>query len=531
MLVVFVSALAQQDECPELVQQALTDLGQNCDALDRNSVCYGYNKLAATFNQEQPDDYFSEVSDRTGLNELDTLSTTPLDTNAGTWGVAVMKVQANVPNSLPGQSVTFVLLGDAEIRNDVSPSDAFTPADPVDVTIIGNVNIRSGASTKANVVGSVTDGTVLPADGISENGNWYRVLYNDSTAWVNVQLVNAPDEAKALPVITQDLRTPMQAFYLTTGVSNTGCNKAPDALLVQGPDTMRVNLTVNGADITIGSTVVFRSQESSFGDLLNNDLLVDQFGTLLTDHDVPGDLKCNVMQIMVIDGDAGLNNEGVNLPTGFTARSVNCGGADRSSGFQTPWGGSRPMTQEELDFLDTFNNLPPNLLNYPIHVPTLLDIQEVIQMFGAGGGGGEAIAGPAAKLADCSRFKPTSPLGTMPAHDVTFYWDPAPGATSYLVRVYDSGGAVVGEFPVAASLTYVTGSPGGRDNMSWEVVAYVDGQVACTTARNSVIRDIVVDAPQSQRTTMCVPYSSSCPASCTLVGTCNYYDKLCACPG
>ena len=25
----------------------------------------------------------------------------------------------------------------------------------------------------------------------------------------------------------------MQAFYLTTGVSNTGCNEAPDALLVQ----------------------------------------------------------------------------------------------------------------------------------------------------------------------------------------------------------------------------------------------------------------------------------------------------------
>src|SRR5437870_1259201 len=113
LLIVFVSAVAQQDDCPTLVEEALTDLGQNCDALDRNSACYGYNKLSATFNEEQPDDFFSKVSDRTALNVLDTLSTTPLDTTAKTWGVAVMKVQANVPNSLPGQSVIFVLLGDA----------------------------------------------------------------------------------------------------------------------------------------------------------------------------------------------------------------------------------------------------------------------------------------------------------------------------------------------------------------------------------------------------------------------------------
>jgi hypothetical protein len=532
-MIVFVSAVAQQDDCPVLVEQALTDLGQNCDALDRNSACYGYNKLSATFNEEQPDNFFSKVSDRTALNVLDTLSTTPLDTTAKTWGVAVMKVQANVPNSLPGQAVTFVLLGDAQIRNDVSPADAFTPADPVDITAIGNVNIRSSASTKANVVASVTDGTVLPADGISENGNWYRVLYNDAPAWVNVQLVNAPDAAKALPVITQDLRTPMQAFYLTTGVSNTACNKAPDALLVQGPDTMKVDLTVNGADIKIGSTVVFRSLESSYDDLLNDDLLVAQFGDLLTGHDVPGDMKCNIMQIMVIDGGAGLNEDGLHLPTGFTARSINCGGADRSSGFQTPWGGSRPLTQEELDFLDTFNNLPPNLLNYPIHVPTLGDIQKIIQTFGTGGGGGNGgtIPGPAVNQVDCSRFKPTSPLGTMPGHDTTFYWDPAIGATSYTVRVYDSNGAVVGEYSVDAPLTYVSGNPGGKDNMSWEVVANFNGQVACTTARANVIRDFVqVISPGPNFTVICVFFSPGCPASCTLIGSCGFKQDKCSCP-
>jgi len=530
LLVVLVSVVAQQDDCPALVEQALKDLGQNCDALDRNNACYGYNKLSATFTEQQPDNYFSKVSDRTPLNVLDTLTTTPLDTTAGTWGVAVMRVQANVPNSLPGQAVTFVLLGDTQIRNDVSPADAFTPASPVDVTAIGNVNIRSLPSTKANVAGSVTDGTVLPADGRSADGNWYRVLFNDAPAWVSTQLVNAPDAAQSLPTITQDLRTPMQAFYLTTSVSNTGCNKAPDALLVQGPNTMKVDLTVNGADISIGSTVVFRSIQSSYGDLLNNDLLLEQFGDQLTGHDSPSDLKCNITQIMVIDGDVGINDGGLHLPTGFTAQSINCGGADRSTGFMTHWGGSRPMTQEELDFLQTFNDLPPNLFDYPIHVPTLADIQEIIQLFATGGGTGGAIPGPAAKLADCSKFNPTSPLGTMPGHEVQFYWDPAPGATRYVVHVYDSSGAQTGEFPVDAPLTYVTGNPGGTGNLSWDVTAYVNGQVACTTGRANVIRDIIYQPSGPQFNVYCSSVMmGSCPATCTKIGTCGFMGKYPLC--
>lgn len=532
MVLAIASTVALQADCPPLVEQALQDLGQNCDLLDRNNACYGYNKLSATFAQEQPDDFFSKVSDRTALNVLDTLTTTPLDTEAGTWGVAVMKVQANVPNSLPGQAVTFILLGDTEIRNDVSPADAYIPADAIDVTAIGNVNIRSLPSTRANVAGSVGDGTVLAADGLSADGDWYRVLFNDAPGWVSAGLVNAPDEAGSLPTLSSELRTPMQAFYLTTGVSNTGCNEAPDALLVQGPDSMRVDLTVNGADISIGSTVVFRSLGYSYTELLDNELLVKQFGGFLTGQDVPGDLQCNVMQLMIIDGDAELNEDGLTLPTGFTAQTINCGGADRSTGFITPWGGSRPLTQEELDFLQTFNNIPPNLLNYPIKVPTLADIQTLIQAFnGGGGGGGAVVPGPAAGQADCSNFKPTSPLGSMPGHDVQFYWDPAPGATRYVVRVYDSSGALTGEFPVDAPLTNVTGNPGGQNNMSWEVAAYVDGQLACTTGRTTVIRDIVSPGPSGPEFVfICVSFPSPCPLGCTLVGSCAFKVDKCKCP-
>ena len=453
--------------------------------------------------------------------------------------MAVLKVQANVPNSLPGQAVTFVLLGDTEVRNDVSPADAFTPADPVDVTVIGSVNVRSAPSLRANVLGSVTDGTTLPADGRSTDGDWLRVLYNDAPGWVSAALVNAPDEADALPTITNDLRTPMQAFSVKTGVNGANCQEAPNVLVVQGPDTMTVNLTINGADVTIGSTIALYSTEFTFSDLLNNEELVSQFGSLLTGHNLPGDLVCSLTQIIIIDGHGEINNGGLNLPTGFTARSINCGGPDRSSGFITPWGGSRPLNNEELGWLQTLNNLPPGILNYPIHVPTLQDIQNILQIFNGAGGSGPAILGPAANQVNCSTLKPTSPLGTMPGTDTPFYWDAVNGATSYTVRVYDSGGTLVGEYTVNAPQTTLTANPSGKDNMSWDVSAYVNGVLACTSARVNVLRDTVYQSappPKSPGYTyVCnsyMNYPPACPANCTQVGSCGTYlkDNLCKCP-
>ena len=58
---------AQDNTCPLLVNQALEDVGQNCDLLGRNSVCYGFNQVSATFTEPQPDNFFSQVSDRSAL--------------------------------------------------------------------------------------------------------------------------------------------------------------------------------------------------------------------------------------------------------------------------------------------------------------------------------------------------------------------------------------------------------------------------------------------------------------------------------
>jgi hypothetical protein len=75
--------------------------------------------------------FSASLADRTALIDLETIRTTPLNLALDRWGIAVMNVQANVPNTLPGQAVTFLLLGDAQVENRVVPEEAHIPPDPV----------------------------------------------------------------------------------------------------------------------------------------------------------------------------------------------------------------------------------------------------------------------------------------------------------------------------------------------------------------------------------------------------------------
>ena len=97
------------------------------------------------------------------------LSTSPLNETDQTWGVALMKAQANLADTLPGENVTFLLYGGATVDN-VTPS--------------------------------------------------------------------------------------MEAVVMSTGLGAPACAAAPSAaVLLQSPHGSQVNMTINGAGVTFGSTL------------------------------------------------------------------------------------------------------------------------------------------------------------------------------------------------------------------------------------------------------------------------------------
>lgn len=444
------TAVAQTDvgTCPTLVEQALENLGNNCDGLDRNGACYGFNSVAATFYETQSDNFFSTPSDRAALAALNTIETVPLNTEQERWGIAVMNVQANIPNTLPGQSVVYLLLGDVEVENAVAPEDVLTLVDPVTVTTTVGSNLRSRPLATSNLLGSVPASMALAADGLSADGRWLRVLFESRPAWISRDLAVAGDGLSALPTIGPESRTPMQAFSFRTGIGAPTCDESPPSLLVvQGPDNLEVDITANGADIRIGSTIALRL--------------------------LPG----NIVQLIVVNGSAEVG--GVTVPAGFTMTAQL--GPDGVS-IIGDWGDFRPLTEEELLFLQPLHNLPGNIMNYNIIIPTPADIQAALQAYGAArstsGVGGQPV---------CDDIRATSPLGGLPHGDTTFYWDGSPNVTSYEVRVYNESGQVVATYPANGSATSTQGSTdqavvGNGFLFSWSVVALVDGQAVCETS-------------------------------------------------
>lgn len=103
--------------CPAFVEEALTAVSSACASLGRNQVCFGHDSIEAEFQQSIP---FAQPGDLANVADLRRLATAPLQPQAGTWGVAMLAVQANLPDSLPGQNATFIVFGDAEMTPQAS---------------------------------------------------------------------------------------------------------------------------------------------------------------------------------------------------------------------------------------------------------------------------------------------------------------------------------------------------------------------------------------------------------------------------
>lgn len=105
-----------QLSCDELVTQALNRANNTCSTLGRNQACYGNNLVQAEL-QPGASSVFAATGDIVGVDSIRRLTTAALDEVNQVWGVALLKVQANLPDTLPGQNVTFLLFGDVALDN------------------------------------------------------------------------------------------------------------------------------------------------------------------------------------------------------------------------------------------------------------------------------------------------------------------------------------------------------------------------------------------------------------------------------
>ncbi len=261
VLLCFSTAVAQDSACPTVVRQAMSVVQQDCASTGRNQACYGYVSLNATPREGAANFNFSKEGDLANVVDLDTLRLSALDVANNTWGIALMKLQANLPDSVPGQNVTFLMFGDVQVHNAVN-------AITLQVTAQGSVNIRSAPSTSAEIAGVLSRNVTATADARIDDGSWLRIQIPDSDAqgWVFASLVTASGDVSALKVVDptqqETLYTPMQAFSFSTGIGQTNCEQAPqDGILIQTPEGAgQINLRANEVDIQLGSTAFLQAQ-------------------------------------------------------------------------------------------------------------------------------------------------------------------------------------------------------------------------------------------------------------------------------
>lgn len=113
--------------CPSIVTEAIAQANEACDSLGRNEACYGFSAVTALDDVGDSLDDFSTQGDIVNISQVTSLSTAAMQEDEGIWGIAFMALQANVPNTLPGQNVSFVLFGDTTIESDpTADSDTYT---------------------------------------------------------------------------------------------------------------------------------------------------------------------------------------------------------------------------------------------------------------------------------------------------------------------------------------------------------------------------------------------------------------------
>lgn len=357
-----VTAQAPAGVCPGPVNRALQALGTNCANMGRNTACYGFNAVDASFNVPVEPDFFTTTDERAELLIIDALKTGALNLANDLWGVSLMSVQANLPSALPGQGVVFVLLGGVEVEGDVEPEDAVVPQTTLPVNVTAATDLRSAPNTPdwraSNVLDNVMAGAAVSADAIDPTGGWVRVIYDGVPGWVDRTAI--AEDVSTLTEVGPNSKTPMQAFFFRVGIGGVSCDDVPSLLAVQGPHNIAVDITVNEVNVRVTSTIILQSIP-------------------------PGDDIGDLLQLSTISGMAIINPdtaEQIFVPPGYTIFIRLKGGDPESLGIEGDadekqidgsWFGLRPLTPEELEQFGLLEDVPGNLLNYNIDIPTVTE--------------------------------------------------------------------------------------------------------------------------------------------------------------
>jgi hypothetical protein len=260
MLALFnVAAVAAQERsCGQTVENALWSIRQHCADLARNSLCYSHPQVDLTFADDATMDDFSLPPQRASLVSLSSIRSSALDLERAHWGLAVLNLGANIPQTYLGPGIIVMLAGDAIAINEIDPADVMNIDEPLSTAALAKTTRYKKPGIIPEPVGTVAAEEILLVDAFDDMGDWLRVVTDGSVSWVEGEDVARLNAMETLPMIGIGATFPFQALSISTGIEYPKCDQAEPMVAIQTPEDMPVNLTVNGVDIHISAMVTFQ---------------------------------------------------------------------------------------------------------------------------------------------------------------------------------------------------------------------------------------------------------------------------------
>lgn len=259
IILIFSTIASAQNVCETLIQTALTDIADLCADMGANMACYD-----ATNTSVSGRDGAILTNNVIDVADIQSLTTSALNNDTNTWGLAKINIQANLPDT----GVTMVIFGDATLTNQ-TPLITNLPAT---VTTNGRMRSTPSSALDTNILVGVPQGSTVYVGGRNEVGDWLYINYTDYmtgalfTGWISNQVLQFDTDRMLLDVVdgTRLIYAPMQAFTLTTG-DTSGCGDVPTSgLLIQTPEgDTRAELVVNGVKILLGSTAYLQTADNA----------------------------------------------------------------------------------------------------------------------------------------------------------------------------------------------------------------------------------------------------------------------------
>lgn len=354
--------LAQESNvCTAVVRDALTQAIVNCADNETGEICYAFPEIESVLQDEVDVETFDEPGEVVDAIDVITLRPGPIDltTPEETWGIVVMNLLASLPSGV-SDDVVVIGFGGVEIESDVPVEEAFIPLEaPISFTTTAAGELRELTLTppaEADVIEQIASGTAVTADAVSQDGNFVRVLVSEQAGWLSVNAFDGLDFSD-LPVLNNGQLTPMQAFYLRTGIDSGTCAPNASWVLLQSPEEMSVDMILYDVPMRIEATMLLRTL-------------------------APGEPVGPQMQLVVLYGVVTVNPDtddeiivpaGYALPIGLGPDFVSLGiegDEDERSGTKT-FGEPVLFNQALLDDLGFLDQLPSDLFNYDVDLPVL----------------------------------------------------------------------------------------------------------------------------------------------------------------